>query len=126
MIPRPPKSNLFPYTTLFPSPLNIHLTGCPNSCAQHTIGDIGLLATRIPDEDAEIEGYHLFAGGGFGDRRGLGREILRDIPADEAPHAIERLVRAYLTRADSPEESFQRSEERRVGEECRSRWSPYH
>jgi len=88
------------------APLNIHLTGCPNSCAQHTIGDIGLLATKIAAENAEIEGYHLFAGGGFGDRRGLGREILRDIPADEAPHAIERLVRAYLTRRDSPEESF--------------------
>jgi len=89
------------------APLNIHLTGCPNSCAQHYVGDIGLLATKIAAEGAEIEGYHLFAGGGFGDRRGLGREILRDIPADEVPHAIERLVRAYLTRRDSPEESFQ-------------------
>src|SRR5256885_17010791 len=84
MIRRPPRSTLFPYTTLFRS-----------------------LATKIGAEDAELEGYHLFAGGGFGDRRGLGREILRDIPADEAPHAIERLLRAYLTRRDSPEESFQ-------------------
>src|SRR5207248_1517068 len=70
------------------APLNIHLTGCPNSCAQHHVGDIGLLATKVAADSAEVEGYHLFAGGGFGDRRGLGREILRDIPADEAPHAI--------------------------------------
>src|SRR5256885_1145002 len=84
MIRRPPRSTLFPYTTLFRS-----------------------LATKIAAENAEIEGYHLFAGGGFGDRRGLGREILRDIPADEAPHAIERLLRAYLERRASPEESFQ-------------------
>ena len=89
------------------APLNIHLTGCPNSCAQHHVGDIGLLATKVAADDAEVEGYHLFAGGGFGDRRGLGREILRDIPADEAPHAIERLLRAYLERRASPEESFQ-------------------
>ena len=89
------------------APLNIHLTGCPNSCAQHHVGDIGLLATKVATDAAEVEGYHLFAGGGFGDRRGLGREILRDIPADEAPHAIERLLRAYLERRASPEESFQ-------------------
>jgi ferredoxin-nitrite reductase len=89
------------------APLNIHLTGCPNSCAQHYVGDIGLLATKIAAEDAEIEGYHLFAGGGFGDRRELGREILRDIPADEVPHVLERLLRAYLERRASPEESFQ-------------------
>src|SRR2546423_9150278 len=89
------------------APLNIHLTGCPNSCAQHHVGDIGLLATKIAAEDAEIEGYHLFAGGGFGDRRGLGGEILRDIPAAEAPRAIDRLLRAYLERRASPEESFQ-------------------
>jgi len=89
------------------APLNIHLTGCPNSCAQHHVGDIGLLATKIAADDTEIEGYHLFAGGGFGDRRGLGREILRDIPADEAPQALERLLRAYLERRASPAESFQ-------------------
>jgi ferredoxin-nitrite reductase len=89
------------------APLNIHVTGCPNSCAQHHVGDIGLLATRIAAGDADIEGYHLFAGGGFGERRGLGREILRDVPADEAPRALERLLRAYLERRTSPEESFQ-------------------
>ena len=27
-------------------PLNIHLTGCPNSCAQHYIGDIGLVGVK--------------------------------------------------------------------------------
>jgi len=89
------------------APLNIHLTGCPNSCAQHHVGDIGLLATKITTEDAEIEGYHLFAGGGFGDRRGLGREILRDIPADEVPQVLERLLRAYLGQRTSSEEDFQ-------------------
>jgi ferredoxin-nitrite reductase len=46
-------------------PLNIHLTGCPNSCAQHYVGDIGLLATKVDAEgDTEVEGYHLIAGGG--------------------------------------------------------------
>ncbi len=102
------------------APLNIHLTGCPNSCAQHYVGDIGLLATKIAAEDTEIEGYHLFAGGGFGDRRGLGREILRDIPADEVPHVLERLLRAYLERRASPEESFQGFAKRHGAEALRN------
>jgi ferredoxin-nitrite reductase len=74
------------------SPVNIHLTGCPNSCAQHYIGDIGLLGAKVGDE--QIEGYHLFAGGGFGEQRALGREVLRDIPAAEVPRVVERLLRA--------------------------------
>jgi len=88
------------------TPVNIHLTGCPNSCAQHYIGDIGLLATKIVSDDAELEGYHVFAGGGFADRRALGRELARDVPANEAPAVIERLLRSYMNERTSSEESF--------------------
>lgn len=87
------------------TPLNIHLTGCPNSCAQHYIGDIGLLGTKIGE--AQAEGYHVFAGGGFGDRRGLGREVVREVLADEVPRTLERLLRAYLERRSSKDEPFQ-------------------
>ena len=88
------------------SAVNMHLTGCPNSCAQHYIGDIGLLGARIASGDAQIEGYHLFAGGGFGGQRSLGREVLRDIPAEEVPRAVERLLRAYLAGRTSAGEPF--------------------
>ena len=88
-------------------PINIHLTGCPHSCAQHYIGDIGLLGAKIAlDGEREVEGYHVYLGGGFGDRRRLAREILRDVPADEVPTSIERLLKAYLARR-SAGETFQ-------------------
>lgn len=87
-------------------PLNIHVTGCPHSCAQHRVGDIGLLATRVSAGETEVEGYHLFIGGGFADLQGLGREILRNVPAADVPQAIERLLEAYL-RKRHPGESFQ-------------------
>ncbi|MBV9584804.1 MAG: NirA family protein, partial [Alphaproteobacteria bacterium] len=65
----------------FDEPINIHLTGCPNSCAQHYVGDIGLLATKVDrGGDEEVEGYHLVVGGGAGHQATLGREIARDIP----------------------------------------------
>src|SRR5207248_5142794 len=75
--------------------------------AQHYVGDIGLLAAKLVSGDSQIEGYHLFAGGGFGERRELGREVLRDIPAEEVPRVVERLLRAYLDGRGSEGEHFQ-------------------
>src|SRR5205085_7976911 len=84
------------------APLNIHLTGCPNSCAQHYVGDIGLLATKVDlGGDAEAEGYHLVIGGGSGAELGLGREIARDIPAEALPERLETLLRGYLGRREA-------------------------
>ena len=101
------------------TPLNIHLTGCPNSCAQHAIGDIGLLGTKIATGDSEVEGYHLFAGGGFGERRELAREVVRAVPADETPRVLERLLRSYLERRASPDETFHAFAKRHSSEALR-------
>ncbi|MBN8979045.1 MAG: NirA family protein [Rhizobiales bacterium] len=88
--------------------LNIHLTGCHHSCAQHYIGDIGLLAAKVAtnDEGDTVEGYHLTTGGGFGPDAGIGQEVYRDIKADDAPKVVERLLRAYMHNRASPEETF--------------------
>jgi ferredoxin-nitrite reductase len=89
------------------TPLNIHLTGCPHSCAQHYVGDIGLLGTKIADGEEQRESYHVYAGGGAAEHRALGREILRDVRAEAVPGVLERLLRAYLERRQSKDESFQ-------------------
>ena len=90
------------------TPINVHLTGCPHSCAQHYIGDIGLLGAKIPaGEDAEVEGYHVYLGGGYGERRELAREVMRDVPHDELPQVLERLLGAYLKHRNSATETFQ-------------------
>jgi ferredoxin-nitrite reductase len=88
-------------------PLNIHLTGCHHSCAQHFISDIGLIAARVPagDDGDTVEGYHVFVGGGFGPHAGIGKEIFHDVKAEDAPQSVERIVRAYLTHR-APVESF--------------------
>jgi ferredoxin-nitrite reductase len=90
-------------------PVNIHLTGCHHSCAQHYIGDIGLLACKVQvSEDADpIEGYHILVGGGFGPDAALARELFRDVKAEDAPATIERMLKAYLARRVSRDESFQ-------------------
>src|SRR6202167_1938775 len=89
-------------------PINIHLTGCPNSCAQHYIGDIGLLGVKIQiNEDGDqVEGYHIHVGGGFGPDAVCGREIFHDVKAEDAPKAVEGILKAYLGHRASEQESF--------------------
>jgi ferredoxin-nitrite reductase len=90
------------------TPVNIHLTGCHHSCAQHFISEIGLLACKVQEsEEAEpVEGYHIHVGGGFGEHAALGRELFRDVKAIDAPQTIERVLNAYVANRASPQESF--------------------
>jgi ferredoxin-nitrite reductase len=89
------------------NPVNIHLTGCHHSCAQHFISEIGLLACKVREDDADpVEGYHILIGGGFGSDAGLGRELYRDVKASDAPRTIERMLRAYLAHRASADERF--------------------
>jgi ferredoxin-nitrite reductase len=86
-------------------PINIHFTGCPHSCAQHAIGDIGLLASRVEACGELVDGYHVWLGGGFGLEQGLAREFFRDVPADEIPKLLESIIRCYHEHR-RPEEGF--------------------
>ena len=103
------------------TPLNIHLTGCHHSCAQHYISDIGLLAAKVPGvtEDDTAEGYHLYAGGGFGPDADIGQEVYRDVKAEDAPKTVERLLKAYLANRSSTDETFLTFARRHDGEALR-------
>lgn len=88
-------------------PVNVHITGCHHSCAQHYISDIGLIGARVPvGEEDTVEGYHLFTGGGFGPDAEIGQEVYHDLKAEDAPRTIEALLKAYLAHRASPDESF--------------------
>jgi ferredoxin-nitrite reductase len=103
------------------TPLNIHLTGCHHSCAQHYISDIGLIAAKVPagEGDETVEGYHLFAGGGFGPNADIGQEVYRDLKAEDAPQTVEKLLKAYLAHRASPDEAFLTFARRHDGETLR-------
>jgi ferredoxin-nitrite reductase len=84
-------------------PVNIHITGCPHSCAQHFIGDIGLLATTV-EVDGEVRGgFHVFVGGGFQDQARIAVPVLREVLAENAPFAVEGLLRVYQDQRQEPE-----------------------
>jgi ferredoxin-nitrite reductase len=103
------------------TPLNIHLTGCHHSCAQHYISDIGLIAAKVPGatEEDQVEGYHLFTGGGFGPDADIGQEVYRDVRAEDAPKIVESLLKAYLANRASAQETFLTFSRRHNGEALR-------
>ncbi|HEY2574313.1 MAG TPA: NirA family protein [Verrucomicrobiaceae bacterium] len=84
-------------------PVNIHFTGCAHSCAQHFMGDIGLLGTKVKSESGE--GYHITVGGGFGENRKVGRQIFSGVPSESLGAMLETMLKGYLA-ARSEGESF--------------------
>jgi ferredoxin-nitrite reductase len=93
-------------------PINIHLTGCHHSCAQHYVGDIGLLAAKV-DLDKEggeesVEGYHVYIGGGAAStaEQAMAREYAQSVAFDDLPPLLERLLAAWLAHRQAPGESF--------------------
>ena len=86
-------------------PINIHLTGCHNSCAQHYIGDIGLIGAKVERGEDEVEGYDLHVGGGAGAEQKIGRLLRPKVAHDELAPLVLNLLRAW--QAGSPDESFQ-------------------
>ena len=85
-------------------PINIHLTGCPNSCAQHYVGDIGLLGIKVGDD--MLEGYTILVGGGACSERSLARELYPNTPMAEVPALLEHMLVAYLAQRRDAAESF--------------------
>ena len=82
-------------------PINLHVTGCNNSCAQHYIGDIGLMGVKVAGEP----GYQVNLGGGADHDQGLARELFAAMKWTEVQPAMHRLMAAFqATRND--EETF--------------------
>ena len=77
------------------SPINIHFTGCPHSCAQHYCGDIGLVGAKLADGS---EGYHVVLGGGMDHEQGIARELFKGVRASEVNALVERTLTTYEAR----------------------------
>jgi ferredoxin-nitrite reductase len=92
-------------------PVNIHLTGCPNSCAQHYMGDIGLLGAKVKVAGETVEGYHVFVGGGFGAHQAVGRQVFQGISFEQLKGTLEKMLKGYLRRRQAGE-SFQQFTQR--------------
>ena len=80
----------------FDQQLKLHVTGCPNSCGQHWIADIGLEGKKIKHEGKLTDAFFFCVGGAVGKHQATARPLGYRAAAAEVPNAIERLLRGYL------------------------------
>jgi len=87
----------------FDQHLKLHVTGCPNSCGQHWIADVGLEGKKIKVRDRIVDAYYFCVGGALGLHQATARPVGYRCPAAEVPEALERLLRRYLTEREAGE-----------------------
>ncbi|MBI3912232.1 MAG: nitrite/sulfite reductase [Armatimonadetes bacterium] len=81
------------------NPIHLYLDGCPHACGQHWVGDLGFQGTTRTTEQGKIEAFDIILRGGLGREAGIGRPILRRIPADQVEGYTERLLANYFENA---------------------------
>jgi sulfite reductase (ferredoxin) len=79
----------------FDQDLKLHVTGCPNSCGQHWIADIGIEGKKIKVDGRIVDAYYFCLGGSVGLNQGFARPVGYRCPASEVPDAIQRLLQRY-------------------------------
>ncbi|MBL0387241.1 nitrite/sulfite reductase [Tumebacillus sp. ITR2] len=91
----------------FDTPIRLHVNGCPNSCGQQQIADIGLAGALVRIDGKMQDAYDISIGGGLGVDSKFNRKVVLKVPADDVKFAIEAIVSYY-------------SENRTAGESFRS------
>ena len=79
----------------FEHQLKLHITGCPNSCGQHWIADIGIEGKKIKVAGKLVDAYYFCVGGSVGHIASIARPVGFRCRADEVPDAISRLLDAF-------------------------------
>jgi sulfite reductase beta subunit-like hemoprotein len=84
--------------------LSIKVSGCPNSCGQHWIGDIGFYGNARKIDGKEVPYYLMLLGGGY-DSEGIMRfgVAIQSIPARLAPEAMRRVLDHYMAKRQERE-----------------------
>jgi sulfite reductase (ferredoxin) len=87
----------------FDQHLKLHVTGCPNSCGQHWIADVGIEGKKIKVNDRLVDAYYFCVGGALGLHQATARPVGYRCAATDVPDALERLLGRYLAERDAGE-----------------------
>jgi sulfite reductase (ferredoxin) len=87
----------------FEEQLKLHITGCPNSCGQHWIADIGIEGKKIKQGGRMVDAYYFCVGGSVGQFASIARPVGYRCSADTVPDAIERLLTGFHARREGNE-----------------------
>jgi len=100
-------------------PINIHLTGCPHSCAQHYTGDIGLIGSKVKVGDESVEGYAVVLGGGVDDCQAIAHEIFAGTAFDDLKPLLLNVLKTYQAKREN-QETFWQFSRRHSAEELKA------
>ena len=76
--------------------IHIKMSGCPNGCSQHHIGNIGFYGASIKVGEHTIPAYVAHIGGNYeGGEIAYGARLKVRLPAKRVPEAVERWLRKY-------------------------------
>lgn len=75
--------------------IRVHFSGCPSSCGQHQIADIGFRGARTKVDGKMVDAYDLFVGGRLGQNRRFNELLKGKILADDVDVVIDSLLRHY-------------------------------
>lgn len=76
----------------FPHPVRFHWTGCPNSCGQPQVADIGFVGTKVRKDGKTVEGVDIYMGGKVGKDAKLGDRIMKSIPCEDLKPVLKNLL----------------------------------
>jgi sulfite reductase beta subunit-like hemoprotein len=79
----------------FKDKVRIHFSGCPSSCGQHQIADIGFRGARTRVDGKMVDAYDLFVGGRLGANRRFNELLKGKILRGDIDGVIDGLLRAY-------------------------------
>ncbi|WP_341525685.1 ferredoxin--nitrite reductase [Nostoc sp. UHCC 0302] len=73
-------------------PVRIHWTGCPNSCGQPQVADIGLMGTKTRKNGKTVEAVDIYMGGKVGKDAHLGTCVTKGIPCEDLQSVMRELL----------------------------------
>jgi ferredoxin-nitrite reductase len=103
-------------------PINIHLTGCHHSCAQHYIGDIGLIGAKVKVDGQSVEGYCVVLGGGVDERQAIAHEVFSATAFEDLKPLLLHVLKTYQAERINQETFFEFSR-RHSSEELKALFS---
>ncbi|MFI2858708.1 nitrite/sulfite reductase [Paenibacillus sp. JSM ZJ436] len=86
--------------------VRIHFIGCPNSCGQKHIADIGLQGSLIKTPDGMVDAFDIAVGGSLGPGAQLNKALKGRVKGDHVGPVLAQLLLFYKENRLSPEESF--------------------
>jgi sulfite reductase beta subunit-like hemoprotein len=75
--------------------IRINMSGCPNGCGQHHVGNIGFYGASIKVGDRTVPAYIAHVGGNGRGATRFGQRLKLRLPAKRVPEAVERWIRDY-------------------------------